>query len=491
MIPTHEQGKRNDQTAGRGLLIVLTLRKHVDGIWITKLVEQLKKSVPTSSSFQQIEVGIRTLEDWLAEGWVISGEIEGATNHKIIGIVNRVSDAASPALFKACCAVLAAAEQSLKIPVWNGSSAYSLCGNKWRHHLLFRQAKLSAPTTMVYYTGHNYLGGDRGIDENFGERRKAQKKTINIDTQIFRQNLSGNIDIVIKPNVGGFGAGIRKISLPLSLASSNDSNDATKPSHTRRTADISIPSSFEDEMALVQQYEIPRDGNIYRVWFLKGKVQCAVKRKVNSGEEAEEGDSKAVSVSAEFTSGCAGGNTCKFSGPLDERSAGTNSSKNSGMTVDNRPAFISSLSRSPPSLPSNLIPWKVPEKVRQEIEDQLLPLLLDAHCGSVEFLYASSRTPEAVNTTSSCNGENRDKREMSKSGLSKDSMMLSCDHQRRLYFDLNLLSTLPITKNADITQHEVSGERIQHKVFDPWLELAHGIWEFCMAPHVNTAGELV
>ena len=151
--------------------------------------------------------------------------------HKIIGIVNRVSDAAPPALFKACCAVLATAEQSMNIPVWNGSTAYSLCGNKWRHHLLFRQAKLSAPKTMLYYSKQYDGRSDSSASENLPDQQHEQEdKSINIDTQIFQKKLSGRVDVLVKPNAGGFGAGIRKISLPSST--------------TQRTTKISIPSSL-------------------------------------------------------------------------------------------------------------------------------------------------------------------------------------------------------------------------------------------------------
>ena len=67
-------------------------------------------------------------------------------------------------------------------------------------------------------------------------------------------------------------------------------------------------------------------------------------------------------------------------------------------------------------------PWTVQEDVRREIEEQLLPVLpTDAHCGSVEFLYDNSG--------------------------------------RRLYFDLNLVSTLPTWPIKD-------GET------DPWKQLA-------------------
>ena len=394
----------DDQTRGPGVrvLVILTLKKHVEGIWITRLVQRLKESVTDFPAFRNIEIEIRTLEDWLAEGWLISEETKDADDHRIIGIVNRVSDAASPALFKACCALLAAAEESLKIPVWNGSHSYSLCGNKWRHHLLFRQAKLLAPTTMVYYTG----------------QQKSKEKKINIDTRMFRQNASGRIEVLVKPNAGGFGAGIQKISLP-SINSPHDS---------KRTAEITIPSSFEDDMALIQQYEIPSDGNIYRVWFLNGKVQCAVKRATNSGTETNKNKKDALSSRAEFTSGCAGGNLCKLS----------------------RPPGNSNNNISAPT--TNLIPWETPEEVKQEIEKQLLPLLIDAHCGSVEFLFSSSQSSEV---------------------------------QQRFYFDLNLLSTLPITENMDVGHDAATGEAIWSKDFDPWLELANQIWEFYRTTEQN------
>jgi hypothetical protein len=465
---SNEQEKWNDRTAGRGLLIILTLKKHVDGIWITKLVDRLKESVPPSSSFQNVEIGIRALEDWLAEGWLISDKAEGDNNHGIIGIVNRVSDAASPALFKACCAMLAAAEQSLKIPVWNGSTAYSLCGNKWRHHLLFRQAKLLAPITMVYYTGHTGGGGD------------LEEKTIDIDTQIFRQNnVNGRIDVLVKPNAGGFGAGIRKLSLPLPPPSSS--------STMRKTSKISIPSSFEDGMALVQQYEMPRDGKIYRVWFLNGKVQCAVERKVKGEEDTEEDDDdNGVSSLAEFTSGCASGNSCKFSGYIHQKNSISSSTSNNETPLNNHHTVAPLIFTANPS--NNMFPWEVPAEVRQEIEDQLLPLLVDAHCGSVEFLYASPTIPKTTSTMpsrclSSSNGDNEDTREKSKNNEPfNESVIRPRDRLRRLYFDLNLLSTLPIIDNMDSIRDEAAGGIVWPKSFDPWLELANGIWEFCTTP---------
>jgi hypothetical protein len=77
-----------------------------------------------------------------------------------------------------------------------------------------------------------------------------------------------------------------------------------------------------------------------------------------------------------------------------------------------------------------LAPWLVPEEVRCELQVQLLPLLKDVHCGSVEFLY---------NTQG-----------------------------QRLYFDLNLLSTLPVGVE------DSSG--VWAPNYDPWQELADAVW---------------
>ena len=44
--------------------------------------------------------------------------------------------------------------------------------------------------------------------------------------------------------------------------------------------------------------------------------------------------------------------------------------------------------------------------------------------------------------------------------------------RQRLYFDWNLLSTLPI--NVE----ETSGKSVWPAMYDPWDELAMGIWEF-------------
>ena len=308
-------------------LVILTLKKHEKGIWIRRLVNSLEQIVTC-------DIKVHTVEEWLAEGWIVSSDCL----MDVLGIVNRVSDAASPVLFKACCAILGAA-QSLGIPIVNGPSSYAMCANKWIHHVLFRQAKLSSPPTMVYFWNSE--------DTDFIHSEKA--------TRVLREE---DTPLLLKPNAGGFGNGIKRLTTPIQ-------NDV---------------SPFDDSMALLQTDMRPRDKKLYRVWFLRGKVQCAIEREIEDEER-------------EFTNACSG-----------------------------------SCSRQEPPRA-----WKIPLNVKDEIENQLLPLLPDAHCGSVEFLYSE-----------------------------KDS--------ERLYFDLNLLSTLPI--------HVRDTDGIWQKDYDPWMQLATEIWDF-------------
>ena len=165
-------------------------------------------------------------------------------------------------------------------------------------------------------------------------------------------------------------------------------------------------------MILVQPYIPPQNQKIYRVWFLLGKVQCAVERTVTVDDKDKDG------ISSEFTNGCAG-STC---------------------------SIRSQRLQSSPS-PPTMTPWKVPMEVQREMEQQLLPLLSDAHCGSVEFLYDNNST--------------------TKSEQQPQSKQLN--PPRRLYFDLNLLSTLPVNVNDP---GAVWGPNN-----DPWQELADAIWK--------------
>jgi hypothetical protein len=327
-------------------LLILTLKHHQDGIWIRRLVRALEQQQQQNRK-EVVPIQVVALEDLLGEPF----QIETILNH-VVGIVNRVSDAASPPLFKACLAVLSAA-QIRQIPIVNGPQAYSTCANKWCHHVLFNQAKLASPPTAAFWND----------DDDISSRSSTQqfKQAANL---IRGADDSEEQDTLLKPNAGGFGAGIVRIA------------STKSPTNT-----LIIPS-FEDGMSLVQPYVPPKDAKLYRVWFLLGKVQCAVERILDDAND-------------EFTSACAG-DACSVRRPI-------------------------------------LRAWIIPSDVRDELEQRLLPLLPDAHCGSVEFLY-------------------------NKQG-------------QRLYFDLNLLSTLPVHVDGD------SSSAWPNASYDPWQELASACWK--------------
>lgn len=318
-------------------LVLLTLKRHEEGIWIRRLVRELKQILHPVDSKPRADVIVKVsvLEEWMGQGWLVSHE---NPFHGIVGIVNRVSDAAEPFLFKACCAILQGAD-SMGVPVFNGPTSYSLCASKWCQHLLFQRAGLKSPPTRSLF---NTTETPASIQHTPGS---------------FPTNVEGKASILVKPNSGGFGVGIAK--------------------------EKKLPEKFpvfEDGITLIQQYIPPKDRELFRVWFLTGKVQCGIIRTLGHADD-----------DSEFTGACAGG-TCSIQAP-DMRAC------------------------------------SIPLDVRQEIETKLLPLIPDAHCGSIEFLYSMS--------------------------------------SERMYFDLNLLSTLPLrVEDPD----GVWGEN-----YNPWKELAEAI----------------
>jgi hypothetical protein len=297
--------------------ILFTLEKDRHGIWVTRLAECLEQhgAIVQILSIEEILYG--TTDQIVKDHWK--------------GIINRVSDAADPILFKGVVAFLQTA-RVWGIAVWNGPDAYSLCASKWCHHILFQQAGLVAPTTMVTFRSNQLPDAVTTPFSDIGP-------------------------LLAKPNAGGFGVGVQ-------LVDRLERND--------------IPSS-SDNVTLLQQY-IPTD-RIYRVWFLRGRVQCGVVRSVR-GE-------------SDFTAGC------------------------TGQVCTKKPAQNEA--------------YLVSEEIKQEIEC-LCRLVPDAHCGSVEFLY---------------------------------------DHSgRRLYFDFNLLSTLPFPE----TIH--NSALVWGADYEPWKQQANEILDF-------------
>jgi len=388
------------------VVAILTLKKHQDGVWIKRLVLALEKiaTEPTSAVALPKEIRVVALEDYL-KGPLNISDGSSLNSNNWCCLVNRVSDAAEPWQVKACLAVLQLTKSVWKIPIVNGPDAYSFCTNKWCHHILFQQANLASPNTVA---GMACTGTHQSALENKClamlyklQDRKSSEPPLH--------------DYLVKPNAGGFGAGIERHQAPVILPEPSDPNTTTNKSPDS----LSEATNYSDKMVIFQQYVNARDDKTYRVWFLDGKVQCAVERSIDSLSSSQLSSSIASNAqreqqplsthnfTTEFTSGCAGG-TCA------------------------RP-------REPVKATSFQL-WEVPDSVRREIEVQLLPRLpADAHCGSIEFLYSSSS--EEFNK-----GENV-----------------------RLYFDLNLLSTLPIIDTNTTAKNDNE---------DPWMQLAESIWNF-------------
>lgn len=313
-------------------VIVLTLEEHKDGVWITRLLHALSP---------QVETSVVTLES-LLQNFNPAAAAAPLFPPSCCLVINRVSDAAPPHLQKACVAVLQVAVSLQSMPVFNGPVSYGLCTNKWCHHVLFDKAGLCCPCT-------------RAVLEPTATTLQEATKDVGISMRMS----SG--PLLLKPNAGGFGTGVRRIM------TANLNND-----------DVEHAFSYSDKMALIQEY-VESDLQ-YRVWFLKGKVQCGI----------------AQTCKGNFASACVG----------------------SACTLQSTARAIA-----------------IPDDVRDELEQGLLPLLPDAHAGSVEFLLDKA------------------------------------DTRRRLYFDLNLLSTLPQVERVQ------DAESVWGKDFDPWKEMANAIMD--------------
>lgn len=343
----------------------MTLEKHKNGIWITRLEHELTQTI-TAGKNLDISVEVVCLE------FLLSAFHLGGANRRPeflegwIGIVNRVSDAADPVLYKACLAVLNAAK-AFSIVIFNGPEAYAMCGNKWLHHLLFHKAGLDTPP------------------DSFGLFRA--------DKEAFHQ-ASGYVNRdfphLIKPNSGGFGAGMVRVE-----------NDGQFLGLTTEL----MESSFKDEMVVYQPYMRPLEGKIYRIWFLQGRVQCGVVRKIADSD-----------ADSEFVNGCAAAGTCR----IDSKTSKVKKEK--GLVTFEA--------------------FNIPADIVYDIEKKLLPSLpKDTDAGSVEFLnYLDDNCVDIGNAS------------------------------KRFYFDLNLLSTLPI---IDLVSNE---KKIWRDDYDPWRDLSDAIF---------------
>jgi len=375
--------KQEHQCRRRKRLLLLTLKRHRDGAWVTRLVDRLLKT-------RTVQVDVVDVEDFLhgQQQPTISEVLQGYD-----GVVNRVSDAATPVLFKLTVGILKAAQQLRRIPVWNGPSSYALCANKWCQHVLLQEAGLASPEpTRALFLGGNIDDDGAGCENDDNERfRNAIRATAESASAATCRN-----SCLVKPNSGGFGAGIVRVDC------ADDDGAVALP------ASLSL-RSYADRIALIQPY-VPTDA-FHRVWFLNGRVQCAVVRRRRNKREKGSNDD------GEFTSGCAA--AAGGSAACRRRSAGIS---NNSISTDQVPDDTDNYTFEN---------WEVPSEVEEEVL-RIARLLEDAHAGSVEFLID--------------------------------------DNHQRLYFDVNLLSTLPLDPIPVGGGGKVEG--CDAAMRDPWQELA-------------------
>jgi len=516
-----------DEQETRNTIAILTLRRHEHGIWITRLVECLQQITKNAKPKRHVQVVV--LEEYLEGPFCVSlpdphvvPSSSFSSSSSWLGLVNRVSDAAEPWEVKACLAILYLAKSVWKIPIWNGPDAYSLCVNKWCHHILFAQAKLASPPTTAMLmmqqhqsqqptfktdtapttsttstadhesqitttTSHHNRGEMQSLEVLYQMQNQQHAHPTNNNSNNNNNNEESHttiqLEYLVKPNAGGFGAGIEKRQAHIttgtaSTTSAMEHNDAGSSNHNNTlpngpsvsaaaaaASDFNVTKhtttplpTFSDHMVLFQTYV--KSTQIYRVWFLLGRVQSAVQRTttgVNDDDNSMKPTSMA-SASTEFTSGCAGSGACTLRPP---KAVIPSSSHVKSVPSSSSPTTAAATTK--------MEPWKVPACVRLEIEQQLLPVLPgDAHCGSVEFLYDDSSKPiEEDITTTTCSSDDEEHYHATR---------------QRLYFDLNLLSTLPVLVSSSSVEQTNNEKTDQGPgddvVVDPWRELANAICHF-------------
>jgi len=368
-------------------IAILTLAKHQRGVWITKLVDELRRRGRGEGRHPPFTVEIVTIESLLD-----LDRFSPSSSPPWDGVVNRVSDAADPVLVKSTLAILHAAEL-WNVPIFNGPRSYSICCNKVLHHHVFARSGLRTPRSVVLNRWTSSVAAapvDIVAEYGKDDPSIATRSSVTGTTQIGRKLLYAarrlmdvgcQWPILIKPNSAGFGAGIRIF--------------ANEEELLRFATDVSAdPIPSEDGVALLQEYVRPADDSIYRVWFLRGRVQCGVRRVLLDSSNPTN----------DFTSGCAGG-SCSLD--LD-------------------------YARKKSKAGTTTYAWAVTDDVKEDIARILRVIGDDSDAGSIELLYDET----------------------------------GC----KVYFDLNLLSTLPLVDGSIGNDTGVWPDE-----YNPWSELSEAI----------------
>jgi len=287
-------------------------------------------------------------------------------------LVNRVSDAQNPELVKFVLSLLQYAKDFLKITTTNGLKTYNIACSKALQSQVISHLGLCQPKTRIV----RIQQGSASNTSNIDALRSAAEEV--------------GFPLLVKPNAGGFGAGIRKFSTEEELY------DALLSSGKEE-----LFSSSNDGVLLVQRCH--ENAEFYRIWHLDGKVQVATRVSENIDSKTGDGIS------------------------------GSNSSRGDGASVSYNSCACSAS--------KEFVAFDPEPAVHDEIER--IVRFCGAAMGSIEFMVVP----------------NEDEYEVGLQGRKRAN--------RRLYFDINMLSTLPFSDRI-----EFESEELREKYSDPHKQVA-------------------
>lgn len=162
-------------------------------------------------------------------------------------------------------------------------STYALVLNRMSPSAFTRGRAHTIPYTLQYLgylkdIGANVLNGFDAYQYEFSKARQLgllaqlgikhpKSRVINHPSQAAKATEGLTFPVVIKPNIGGSGAGIQKF----------DSPDELKEAADTGAFDLGL-----DNIGLVQEYLLPKDASVVRVEVLNGEFLYAIKLRLES-----------------------------------------------------------------------------------------------------------------------------------------------------------------------------------------------------------------
>jgi len=222
--------------------------------WDDNVLKHIRKIAPeadivpldaSSATFETARAAIHHTHDGNFES---SQASSGDPKSKRAVVVNRVSDARAPSLAKFVTTLLAFFEDVLKIDVVNGSKAWRIGMSKsLQGEILEGVCGLEHPRTNVLRSS---------VKETNGEGTKLSGKEV---LQFMSRSSDLDYPILVEPNSGGFGAGMRAISSETDLWNSEG-----------------VFEEFHSNDGVFLLQKMHADATFFRVFHIGGKVTCAV-----------------------------------------------------------------------------------------------------------------------------------------------------------------------------------------------------------------------